>query len=177
MDKDPKSITRMAITSAKTKAIIDTGRAAGKSEDEIAHEALGGEKGIREAAFNMQFVLTMRAMCAALGVPPDEINTSNAFTGYAAIMQHYPDHPAAVDFDQLYRDDVTIGEVWKYVLTCLDKDISVLYTSGKYDAEWFTNLLAKKMSDSDMRFGFSKKHAQEIRLLLYPGEAANCSET
>lgn len=176
MDKDPKSIARGAIATAKTSAIIDAGRKEGKSEKDIAYEALGGKKGLQETAFNMQFVLTMRSMCAALGIPPDDINNSDAFTGYAAILQHYPDYPAAIEFDKLYRDDVTVGEVWKYVLSCLDKNSSVLYTSGNYDAEWFSKLLATKMADFDMRFGFSKKHAKVIRAQLFPDEATDTEE-
>lgn len=177
MDKDPKSIARSAISSAKTRAIITAGRKEGKSEKDIAYEALGGEKGLQETAFNMRFVITMRSMCAALGIDPKDIYNSDAFAGYAAILQHYPDHPAAIEFDKLYRDDVTVEEVWKYVLSRLGKNSSVLYTSGNYDAEWFSKLLAIKMVDFDMRFGFSKKHAEAIRAQLYLNEGDDQEES
>lgn len=166
MKKDPKSIASSAIVSAETAAIITNGRNKGLPEEEIAFQALGGSQGIADLSLSISVMLTLRGMAAVVGIPIESINTSAIFTGYAYIVQHYPDHPSAVEFDKLMTPTVTVGDLWEYVLNKLDLPRTLAEKSPRYDHDWFFAVYNTKALEFNKRFGYSAEHAEEIALLL-----------
>lgn len=149
MKQDPKSIMTSALASAKVSSVIETGRLEGRSDEEIAYEALGGADGIADMARDLHITLLLSTMGELVGFA--EPMDNKAFVGLAYILQHYPDAPAAKRYSAMYENSTTVMDIMAFFLNENGLTEEVFLKHPDYDREHFENLLLQPI-DKVKRF-------------------------
>lgn len=143
IQKSAESIAISAIDSARTTAIIKTGRASGKPDEEIVKEVFG-EEGFKDLARSITIVNLLKSMGDVFDLHPEgDILQNKAFTGYAMILQHYPDEPAAKMYCEMYESAKTVEDVWNYFLLCNRLREDAIVSKPGYDHATFWSTLQK----------------------------------
>lgn len=134
---DAVSMTYAAIDNAKTTATIETMRAAGNTDEEIAAELLLPMTQEEEKQLALLLLIT------ALGELHKLDSTENkAAVGFALIFQHYAHHPVAKEWTQFAEDAKTVGEVYKFFLEKNDLSPEFVQQLPDFDPEHFEQQLA-----------------------------------
>lgn len=152
-------MTDSAIDSARTSSTIETMRASGKTDEEIAAAVLFPDGGSGENLAH-DIIITNLLMemgeFFCLGYKSDEENYNKAFFGLALNLQHYVDHPEAVEFNNLVANAKTVNDVWTFFLEKNGLSDEVLEKMASYDKTFFKNLLSMEISQCQ-GFGINRE--------------------
>ncbi len=134
---DAASMAASAIDNAHTRAVITTGRAAGKSDEEIAAELILPMSDEEER--QLILILLLNSMASHYGI---EMEHNNAILGFSLILNHFPHRPEAQEWVQFAKDVKTTGEVFKFFLEKNALSPATIQRLPGFDPEHFEKQLA-----------------------------------
>jgi hypothetical protein len=130
-ENSAKSVVKSELVSAETKAIIDEGKAAGKSAREVGKAVFAkmSQEEIESLSKTIRLINLLVQMGHAFEMGEIEqqnnwVNgdrrslrlTNHALFGYLAICQHYVDSEPAKKWQRFFDEAQTIGDVYAYFL-------------------------------------------------------------
>lgn len=168
-ENSAKSVVEGEMASMKARAIIDEGKAAGKSMEEIGKEVFALSSLEQKKAFGKLIVivnlLTQMGYDFNMGTIEQQsmrrfdepLLVNHAFYGYRAVIQHYVDSEPAKKWEAFFASAETIGDVYRYFLE--ENNLTYDYASSlpSYSILDVEEILAIRLDNkASINFGINK---------------------
>lgn len=138
-----RSVANSATDSIMARQRLESARAAGASESEVAKAVLGTDEEITELGKVISIIALFKAMGEFYGLADpvdqdaDEPLENFAYLGYMATLQHYVDSEPAKRWAAFYDAAQTNGDVLEFFLTENEQKDDTIRYHEKYDQHFF----------------------------------------
>jgi hypothetical protein len=137
-----ESLTHSTLDKANTEAKIDTMRAAGKTDTEIAKAVLGDISAREESdLLIMVKMMDIHKYMNKYIVDNDTPRLRITFAGFYHLMNHQDQHTDAIEWVKLLDTAVTVRDLWGYFLDVNRIEMTDVQSLTGYDNTFFQELL------------------------------------